>query len=88
MYKFFENNWTIVLSVMTVIVSLVAQWALLGYRITAVEQRQDRQGSAITDIQTTLSSQAAEYAALEAKIDAISDNVDYIRSRIDNIATK
>lgn len=85
MNKFIENYWPITLSVITVGVSIATQWAIFGSRLTAVELRQDRQGSAITSLQSSLTQQQADYAALSAKIDAMSDNVSYIRTRVDSI---
>lgn len=85
MQKFFQTYWTIGFTVITVMISIAAQWSLFGYRLTSVEQRQDRQGEAITAIQNTLTAQASEYAALNATINAISDNVDYIRSQVEKI---
>lgn len=77
--------WPIFFSLTSILVSLIAQWAILGTRITAIEGRQDRQGAAITTIQDQVARQAADYAALAAKIDSINDNVNYIRSRIDRV---
>lgn len=85
MQEYIKQYWPVIFSVTTIIVSLLTQWVLLGYRISAVESRQDRQGSAITDIQAQLSTQAANYAALSAKLDAIDNDVTYIRQRIDNV---
>lgn len=74
---------SIALAITTVMVSLVTQWAVYGIRIANVESRQDRQAAAIMVIQGQITDQVANYAALQAKLDAIKDNVDYIRSRID-----
>lgn len=83
MQDFFKSYGSISLAIVTVIVSLIGQWAVLGTRVSAVEDRQDRQGESITDIKAQLATQAANYAELKAKIDAMSDNINYIRSRID-----
>lgn len=88
MNEILKTYWQIIFAVVSIVVSLTAQWAILGIRIAAVEQRQDRQGNAITDMQSQLSQQAANYAELKAKIDAVSDNVSYIRSRIDSVVSK
>lgn len=80
MYGFFSKNaWAIVL----VIASVVAQWAVFGVRLDNIEQRQDRQGNSIQTLQATVSTVQTQYAALNAKLDAIDSNVNYIRSRID-----
>lgn len=84
MQDYIKQYWPIFFSIATVLVSILAQWTLLGYRISSVEARQDRQSTAITTIQSQLSSQASDYAALNAKLDAIDDNVTYIRQRLDD----
>lgn len=76
---FIKTYWPIAL----VAVSLAGSWAILGQRVTAVEERLDRQGTAITDIRAQLQETQEQYAALEAKVDGIKESVDYIRSRID-----
>lgn len=83
---YFRTYGSLLIALATIIVSLVAQWAVFGTRLTAAEQREDRQGTAITALQNTLTQQQADYAALSAKIDGISDNVSYIRSRIDHVS--
>lgn len=80
---YIKTYWPIVMSLLTIGVTIVTQWALLGQRITALESRQDRQEQAVVDVKAQLTVQAANYAALSAKIDAIGDNVSYIRSRVD-----
>lgn len=82
---YIKGYWPIFLSVTTVIVSLAAQWAVLGYRISAVEARQDRQGTAITALQGQTQTLTANYAELNAKIDAMNENVTYIRNRLDRV---
>jgi uncharacterized coiled-coil protein SlyX len=84
---YIKQYWPIFFSIGTVLVSIFAQWTLLGYRISAVEGRQDRQSTTIASIQAQISSQASDYAALSAKLDAIDSNVTYIRQRLDNDTT-
>lgn len=79
-----NNMWAIAL----VIASVIAQWAVFGVRLDNIEGRQDRQGTAITDLQDQLTQTQSQYAALNAKVDAVSDNVLYIRQRIDEATTK
>lgn len=80
---FVKNNaWAIVI----VTASVVAQWSIFSTRLTAIEQRQDRQGDSIQTIQNSLSDVQTQYAGLNAKLDGISDNVSYIRSRLDKTA--
>lgn len=75
----FRTFWPVVL----VVVSLAAQWAILGQRVSATEARLDRQGAAIVTLQQSDTERQAQYAALSAKLDALGDNVLYIRNRID-----
>lgn len=78
---FIRNNaWAIVI----VTASVVAQWAVFSTRLDTIEQRQDRQGTAITGLQSSVADVQTQYAALNAKLDALNDNVLYIRNRIDN----
>lgn len=79
-----NNALTITIAILGVVASYSVNTALYGYRLTAVEARQDRQGTAITTINATLATQQSQFAALSAKLDAISDNVNYIRSRLDS----
>lgn len=72
------------IAVVTVFISLITQWAVFGVRLSNVESRQDRQSAAIVSLQDNVAQQQANYAALSAKIDALTDNVSYIRSRIDS----
>lgn len=66
-----------------VVISLAAQWAILGQRVSAAEQQLDRQGASIITLQANDREREAQYAALNAKLDALNDNVLYIRNRID-----
>lgn len=75
-----KNYWPIAM----VMASIIAQWAVFGVKIQALEDRQDRQGTSIANLQTSVTEVQTQYAALGAKLDAIDSNVNYIRSRIDN----
>lgn len=74
-----KNAWALVI----VASSVIAQWAVFGVRLDAVEARLDRQGTAITEIRTQVAESQNQYAALNAKVDAMKDSIDYIRNRID-----
>lgn len=78
---FAKNLWAIAL----VIASVIAQWAVFGVRLDTVEARQDRQGQAITSLQEQVQDADTRYAALEAKVDSLNENVLYIRNRIDKV---
>lgn len=85
MNKLIENYGAIGVAIATVVASLITQWAVFGVRLSAVESRQDNQEATLTALQTSLTTQIANYAALSAKIDALTDNVNYIRNRIDSV---
>lgn len=77
------NAIPIVIGIATLIASYSVNVALYGYRLSAVEARQDRQGTAITSLQASVADVQTQYAALNAKLDGIDSTVNYIRSRID-----
>lgn len=74
------NAWVLAISAATII----STFTLYGVRISAVEARVDRQGTAIATMQTALASQQSQYSALNAKLDAMNDLLVYIRSRVDD----
>lgn len=74
-----KTFWPVVL----VVVSLAAQWAILGQRVKSVEEHQDRQDITVAALQVSVSAVQTQYASLSAKLDAIDQNVNYIRTRID-----
>lgn len=78
-----SNGLTLTIVVAGIVASYSINTALYGYRLSSVEARQDRQGVSITAMQATLADVQSQYAAINAKLDAMSDNVNYIRSRID-----
>ena len=80
LFDFVKNNaWALVI----VFASVVGQWYVFTARLDNIEARQDRQGTALQDLQTSVAGVQTQYAALSAKLDAIDSNVNYIRSRID-----
>lgn len=81
----FKTYWPIGFSVVTVAVTLIIQYSAFGYRLTAAEDRLDRQGVAISEIRAQQTTLATNFARLEGVVSAMSDNVSYIRSRIDNV---
>lgn len=85
MSEFLKSYGSIGLAIATVLVSLITQWAVFGVRLSAVEQRQDRQGTTITTLQGQVTGLANDISGIKAKVDAINDNVNYIRNRIDKV---
>lgn len=77
--------WPIGISIITIGVSFTAQWAVLGIRITALEDRQNRQATNLSALQTQVIGLANDVSGMKADIGSIKDNVTYIRSRIDAI---
>lgn len=65
--------------------SIIAQWAVFGIRIQNVEDRLDRQTTAIAEVRSQLTETQNQYAALNAKLDGIDKKVDYILNRVDAI---
>lgn len=79
-----KNYWQIVFAITTIVISLAAQWAIYGVRLQSLEDRQDRQGTAIMNLQTEQVDSASQYLALKTKVDLMYDSVIYIRNRIDS----
>lgn len=74
-----KNAWALAI----VASSVIGQWAVFGVRLQTVEERLDRQGTAISTVQSALAETQTQYASLAAKLDAIDSNVSYIRNRLD-----
>lgn len=83
---FIKSYFQITVAIVTIVVSLAAQWAVYGVRLNALEDRQNRQSEDIAEIRGQILTQVTSTAELNAKVDAMSDNINYIRSRIDAIA--
>lgn len=81
MNSFLKDN---LVALIAAIFSFVSMYAVDNYRINSLQDRQDRQGTVIATLQSQQTEQATNYAALSAKLDALGDNVLYIRSRIDS----
>lgn len=83
--EFIKSYGSIGLAIVTVIVSLITQWAVFGVRLSGVEDRQNRQGTTISTLQIQVTGLANDISGIKAKVDAINDNVNYIRNRIDKV---
>lgn len=79
----FKTLWPVFLIVM----SLVAQWTLLGQRVETLEERVDRQGTSLTELRSQVTESQKDVAALTEKVDGIKESVEYIRNRIDRALT-
>lgn len=74
-----RNAWALII----VAASVIGQWAVFGVRLDSIEARVERQGTSISDIRSSLAETQNQYAALEAKLEGIDQNVNYIRTRLD-----
>ncbi len=73
------------ISIVIALITFVSTYSVLGYRVTAIEARQDRQGATISAIQTQVTGLANDISGIRAQLNAIDSNVNYIRSRIDRV---
>lgn len=85
MSNFFRQYWPLAVTLLTTLAAVASSYAIYGFRIAALEARQDRQGATIASIQTQLTTQAQNYAELKATLQAMSDNLNYIRNRVDRL---
>lgn len=76
-----RNAWAIII----VSASVIGQWAVLGTKVTGVEERVGNLETADISFREELNANKSDVAALNAKVDAVSENVTYIRSRIDQV---
>ena len=77
--------WPIIISIASVVVSFVAQWSIQGARITALEDRQDRQGVAMAAMQLQVTGLSNDISGIKATLASMSENLTYIRNRIDRV---
>lgn len=80
MGDFFKNN---AVTLIVGAISFVSIYAVNNYRLNTLETRQDRQAEQIQGVRDQVNDQGRSIVAMQTKIDAINDNVNYIRSRID-----
>jgi len=83
--NFLKSYWNIVFTVITCIITLTAGYYSYGFRIQAMEERQDRQDLAIVKLQSDVSDFKTSIARLEANVTNLSNNVDYIRTKLDKV---
>lgn len=80
----FRTFWPVVL----IVVSLAAQWAILGQRVNSLEDQVDTNSIAIVELRSQVQESQKDYAALNQKVDSIAESVNYIRNRIDTALSK
>lgn len=74
------NDWlkSNAVSIAIALITLVSTYAVYGYRLSAVESRQDRQGTAIAALQQ-------QNTDTLIKLAQIQKDIDYIKVQIDKI---
>lgn len=73
--EFFERNaWALAL----IAASIIAQWTIIGYRLTADEKRLDAQSSRISAVENNNQSIAITLAGIQKDIEYIKIQVDKI----------
>lgn len=86
MQDWIKNN---IVSIAVIAVTITGNYlvntALYGYRLSSLEARQDRQGVSIAAIQVQVTGLSNDVSSMKATINSISDNVNYIRNRIDKV---
>ncbi len=83
--EYIRTYWPIFVTIVTLAVGLYINDSIQNVRITALEVRQDRQATAIMTLNTQMTNVVTNFAALSSKVDAINENVTYIRNRIDRV---
>lgn len=83
--EYLKSYGSIGIAAVTIVVSLVTQWAIFGVRLASVEERQNRQGTTITSLQAQVTGLANDISGMKEKLNSINDNVNYIRNRIDRV---
>lgn len=74
-----QNALTITLGIATIVSTYAINTALYGYRLTAVELRQDRQGTAITALQDSSND-------LRVAVAQIQTSLEYIKAKLDKLS--
>lgn len=77
--------WPIFVTLVTLAVAMVVRDTGNEARITALESRTDRQGTAIMVLQGQVTTLANDVSSMKATLDAVNQNVSYIRNRIDRV---
>lgn len=80
-YTEYLKYWPIVVAV----VSFATGYTTLSNKVQSLQERQDRQGTALGTQQAQITSIVNDVSGLKADISSIKDNVNYIRSRIDSV---
>lgn len=74
---FFKNN---AISIAIAATTLISTYAVYGYRLSAVEARQDRQGDAIATLQSSNTDTLVALAKIQTDIDYIKGQLNQLVS--------
>ncbi len=83
--EYIRTYWPIFVTICTIAVWMVISDTKNQSRISALEDRADRQGNSIMIIQSQVVGILADVSGMKSKLDGISENVNYIRNRIDRV---
>lgn len=91
MSDWLKNNIGNVITVTVIIVTFGTSYIVTNTRnetrISALEARQDRQATALTNQQVQITNLANDVSGMKALLTAMNDNLTYIRNRIDRITS-
>lgn len=76
-----KNGFAIAIALLGVVSTYSINTALYGYRLTAVEQRQDRQGTAIMALQTGDTTTQVALAKIQTQLQFIQDQIAKVLSK-------
>lgn len=82
---YIKTYWPIFVTLLTISVTMIVKDTSNEARITALELRADRQGTTIMLLQGQVTGLANDVSSMKATVDAINNNVNYIRNRIDRV---
>jgi len=83
--EYVKNYWPIFVTIVTMGVTMVVRDTNNEARISALESRADRQGNSIMTLQVQVTNLSTDVSGIKATLDAVNQNVTYIRNRIDRV---
>lgn len=92
MQNLLKNNWAIIATIIGLLLNSASAYiavqisiSKMDTRITAIEQRQDRQGDTIRLLQDQNVNFQTSLARLETSVSNLEDDMDYIRNKLDRV---
>ena len=82
MTEYIRAYWPIFAAIVSLAVTALLSDAHQSSRLDALEQRQDRQGTAIMALQSDVTGLSNDIAGMKATVESINNNVNFIRDRI------